>query len=123
MRAIAAVVVPWLVWGLLDNAIYEGLRITVPDSFGMEGQPTTAMLLVFLLLRGVYSLVAGWLAARIAGGGANAIRVAVVLLLVTGVAAQARHWAMVPVWYHLLFLASIVPCAGFGAKLGKGSRA
>ena len=67
MRKVATVVIPWLVWGALDQLIYLGLLSASPDSFGDDNLPTSAGLLGFLLaLRAFYSIVAGYIAAKIA---------------------------------------------------------
>lgn len=122
MRTAAAVVVPWLVWGLLDSSVYAILRTSRPDAFGMAGQPNSPMLLVFLGLRAAYSFAAGWLAGRIAGRRGDVIRIFVTVLFVTGVAAQIVNRDMYPLWYHLAFVASIVPCTAWGAGLGRVGR-
>ena len=41
------------------------------------------------------------------------------LLLLTGVGVQLGVWPLMPVWYHLLFLALIVPVAVFGGRLAR----
>ena len=38
-------------------------------------------------------------------------------MLVTGIAVQAGVWALMPVWYHLVFLALLVPVCLVGARL------
>ena len=38
-------------------------------------------------------------------------------LLVVGVIAQVAYWDTLPVWYHLVFLASLIPMAMAGANL------
>lgn len=118
MRGLAAVVVPWLIWGVLDNGIYAALAAAAPDSFAASGAAASAGALVLLLvLRAVYSLVAGHVAARIAQGHRGMVNAAIALLLVTGVVVQAMNWSLAPAWYHVVFLLSIVPAALLGAGL------
>ena len=124
MRVVAAIIVPWIVWGLLDNVVWLGMLYMSPDSFGLNNEPlTVAMLTVFLVLRAVYSILAGWIAGRLSGGLGRAPRAVTLLLLLTGIVAQLVNRGMYPLWYHLVFLASIVPCITLGLRLGANSNA
>ena len=120
MRKVATVIVPWLVWGALDQLIYLGLLSASPDSFGDDSLPVSAGVLGSLLaLRAVYSIVAGYIAAKIAGSASGSlILAAATLLLTTGIVVQALSWSGYPIWYSLGFILSIVPCALLGARLG-----
>ena len=84
---------------------------------------TVAMLTVFLVLRAVYSILAGWIAGRLSGGLGRAPRAVTLLLLLTGIVAQLVNRGMYPLWYHIVFLASIVPCVSLGLHLGANSNA
>ncbi|MCA9759025.1 MAG: hypothetical protein KDA27_24750 [Candidatus Eisenbacteria bacterium] len=122
MRVVAAIIVPWIVWGLLDNVVWLGMLYMSPDSFGLNNEPlTVAMLTVFLVLRAVYSILAGWIAGRLSGGLGRAPRAVTLLLLLTGIVAQLVNRGMYPLWYHIVFLASIVPCVTLGLRLGANS--
>lgn len=117
MRTLAVVVVPWLVWGVLDSGIYMALGGMAPERFPPGGAPeSTGAILVVLLLRIGYSFVAGYVAGRIAGGPGGAVTAAIGLLLVTGILVQAVNWSLGPAWYHIVFLLSIVPAAVAGAR-------
>jgi hypothetical protein len=118
MRGLAAVVVPWLIWGVLDNGIYAALAAAAPESFHADGGAgSTGALVLLLILRAAYSLVAGHVAARIARGHRGMVNAAIGLLLVTGVVVQAMNWSLGPAWYHIVFLLSIVPAALWGARM------
>lgn len=45
-----------------------------------------------------------------------------VLLLVVGIVVQASYWNVLPVWWHLCFLVSILPFTLLGARLRGGTR-
>ena len=121
MRNLLTVVVPWLIWGALDTGVYMGLSAAAPDLFPTAGGATAAGgLVVLLLLRAGYSYLAGNVAGRLGTASPGAVRVAIALLFLTGVAVQAGSWAQFPIWYHLVFLASIIPAAAMGA--GRASR-
>jgi hypothetical protein len=70
----------------------------------------------------VLSLLAGFVAAAVAGPG-RAMRAAWILAflqLALGVFFEASAWNLTPVWYHLVFLALIVPATVFGGQLKAG---
>lgn len=116
MRSIAAVVVPWVVWGVLDTGVYMALSAASAETFPPSGAPVEASALALLVvLRVAYSVVAGWLAARLAAGRGRIVWMAIGLLMLTGIVAQAMQWLAYPVWYHMVFLATIIPAARLGA--------
>ena len=41
-----------------------------------------------------------------------------VLLLITGIFVQMSIWALMPAWYHLTFLALLIPVTLVGGKFG-----
>ena len=106
MRLVGAVILPWLLWGALDSGIYVGLGAAWPDRFPAGAAPASTGLLVVL-----------------SQGQGRVIQGAVGLLLLTGIVVQIASWTLYPVWYHVLFLLSIVPAALIGAKFGRGSQA
>ena len=40
-----------------------------------------------------------------------------ILAALVGIAVQTAYWDQLPLWWHLLFLAAIVPMAMLGAQL------
>jgi hypothetical protein len=40
-----------------------------------------------------------------------------VIQLVVGIGFEVSYWAMTPVWYHLVFLALLVPATVWGGAL------
>ena len=37
--------------------------------------------------------------------------------LAIGIAVEASYWELMPVWYHLLFLALLIPATVYGGRL------
>jgi hypothetical protein len=118
MRAILGVLAGYAAWTVLwlgGNTVLfaEAARVMA------EGQIFTAVgpLLSVIGLSVVCSCVAGVTAAKIAGPRATIpLLVTGALLLLTGVGVQAGVWSLLPVWYHLLFLALIVPVSWFAGN-------
>lgn len=116
MRIVAAIVVPWLLWGALDSGIYAALSAAAPDTFPPAAQPAATLpLLLLLTLRTGYSLSAGALAGWI-GRKRSTSMIAAAVLLITGIIVQVANWQLGPAWYHLLFLVLIAPAAMLGAS-------
>jgi hypothetical protein len=118
-RAILAVITGYLVWTALWLAGNRLLFGGAAERVG-AGEPFTAAapLVGVVVLSMCCSLAAGATAAIIAGERAPAaVLVMAVLLLVTGIGVQASVWMLMPVWYHLAFLALIIPVSLLGARI------
>ena len=117
-RTIGAVVVGVVLWGVLWNGGSAALGaagvITV-------GEPVTAaaVLLGLLGYSAVLSVVAGWVAASIQGGPdpMRAVRALAGANLAIGIAVEVMYWSLMPVWYHLIFLALVVPMTLLGGRM------
>ena len=77
----------------------------------------TTMLLTHIVLGSIVSVMSGYLAALIAGGNARAPLVLGCLLLAVGVLKAVMSWPYVPIWYHVIFTALLLPLAIMGGKL------
>ncbi len=124
-RTILAAVAGYAVWTILSLTGSAGIRAGWPAEFEAfsSGAPikATAPLLVSILLSVVCSLSAGLTAAAISASQATMRAVGLLgfLLLATGIGVQVSVWALMPLWYHLVFLVLLVPACLVGAKLKK----
>ena len=84
---------------------------------GGEFTANTTMLLIHIVLASIVSLVSGFLAALAAGENAKAPLILGFLLLAGGVLKAVMSWPYVPIWYHLIFTAILLPLAILGGKL------
>jgi hypothetical protein len=110
----------WSVLWLLGNRLFFGEAAEVVAS----GEPYTATgpLLGVLVLSIVCSLAAGAVAAKTAQSKRWAtVAVMAVLLLITGIVVQASVWNLMPLWFHVLFLALIIPVCQVGSWLVAGA--
>ena len=85
-----------------------------------NGGPFTAdtgALLTHIALGSVVSVLAGYLAALIAGENSRAPLFVGILLLAMGVAKAVMSWQYVPLWYHIIFTAILLPMAIVGGRL------
>ena len=75
---------------------------------------------LMLLLVGsvVFSLVSGYVAARIAGAPTTMPALILgILLLATGIFFQLKTWSLLPVWYNVIFLLLLIPMTLAGARM------
>lgn len=115
--------IAWTALWLAGNAVG---RAVAPNAYDETGLTTdTALLAAILVLSLFCSLGAGLLWRAIAGRGASiagAWTLAIVLLLV-GVMVQASVWNQMPLWYHLTFLALLLPATLAGASIVRTPKA
>ncbi len=77
----------------------------------------TPMLLTHIVIGSIVSVMAGSLAALVAGENSRAPLVVGILLLAMGIAKAILSWQYVPLWYHIIFTAILLPMAIIGGKL------
>ena len=77
----------------------------------------TTLLLIHLVQGLVVSVMAGALAALIAGENSRAPLFVGILLLILGALKVAMSWQYVPLWYNVIFTLILVPMAILGGKL------
>lgn len=118
-RAISAVVAGAAVWAVLwiggTKAASAAFPSVIPD-----GQPvtSTAALVGLILYSLPLSALAGYVTASIARHNSMpAVWGLAVLQLVLGIIAETSAWGMAPVWYHLVFLALVIPATLFGGRM------
>lgn len=116
-RMIGAVVAGAVVWAALWLGMNAVLPSMLPDAV-VPGQPLgdVAVLLFLIAYSVALSVLAGYTAAAVARS-MTAVKVLAGLQLLLGVVAEAASWELLPIWYHLVFLALIVPATLLGGSL------
>jgi hypothetical protein len=85
-----------------------------------NGGPFTAnstILLIHIVLASIISVIAGFLAARVSGENKRAPLILGFLLLAFGLLKAVMSWPLVPIWYHIIFTAILIPMTIMGGKL------
>lgn len=120
-RSIIAVVAAAVVWVVLVSLLDRALRLAIPGY--TEAEPTFAFTLGMMLARlgigALSSLAAGAVAALIARSAARAPWITGALFLVLFVPEHVKLWNVLPAWYHLTFLLTLVPLFGAGGLLAR----
>ena len=129
LRSVLGVVGGFIAWMILWVGI-EKIISAVWPSFGAHqrafeeviksgGQFTadTSALLTHIVLGSIVSVIAGALAALIAGENSRAPLFVGILLLAMGLLKAYMSWPYVPIWYHVIFTSMLLPLAILGGKL------
>lgn len=118
-RMILAVLAGAAVWA----ALWVGGTMAVGAAFPSvlpTGQPVTdaGMLAGLIIYSVVLSVLAGYVTAAVASRNPMpAVWGLAVLQLLLGIGIEASAWSMTPVWYHVVFLALLVPATVYGGRL------
>ena len=84
---------------------------------GGQFTANSTMLLTHIVLGAIVSVISGFLAALVAGENKRAPLGLGFLLLAVGLLKAAMSWQYVPIWYHVIFTAILLPMAIVGGKL------
>ena len=134
LRIILGIIAGFFVW-LIAWFAGEKIISAVWPEFGVHqaafqaaienGGPFTAdtrMLFTHIVLASIVSVISGFLAALIAGENKRAPLVLGFLLLALGLLKVVMSWPYVPLWYHVIFTAILLPMAILGGKLKTTTR-
>ena len=101
----------WPAFGAHQKAFEEAIK---------NGGPFTAetgALITQFVLGSIASLAAGSVAGVIAAENSRAPLFVGILLLAMGILKAVMSWQYVPLWYHVIFTAILLPMAMVGGKL------
>ena len=116
-RSILAVVAGLVVWMLVATLLNFGLRAGLPGYAQAEPTMTFSlgMKVARLILGALASLAAGAATGLIAPSKTGPGWVLGAIILAFFIPAHIQLWAKFPVWYHLVFLGTLVPLVALGA--------
>ena len=130
LRIVLGVIAGFFAWAIAWVGSEMVLSAIWPEWFGAhqrafqaaieDGSPFTAdstILLLHIVLASIVSVLSGFLAALIAGENKRAPLVLGFLLLAMGLLKVVLSWPYVPIWYHVIFTALLIPMTILGGKL------
>lgn len=126
LRRILALLAGLVCWLLVATLVNRALRMGLAGYAAAEPSMafTLPMLWSRLLMGALSSIVAGMVAARVLPEPAPATglrgTLLGLLLLLFFLPVHWKLWSSFPVWYHLLFLGTLVPLCMIGARLRPG---
>ena len=100
----------WPAFGAHQSAFQAAIE------HGGQFTADSTILLVHVVLGSIVSAVSGFLAALIAGENKRAPLVLGILLLAMGLLKVVMSWPYVPIWYHVIFTAILIPMTIIGGK-------
>jgi hypothetical protein len=118
-RSVLALLAGLALWVVVASLLNRGLR------FGFTGYAAAEPMMAFtlgmkvarLLVGALASLAAGAATGMIAGSKTGLPWVLGAILLVAFIPVHIQLWAKFPVWYHLVFVGTLVPFVALGAAL------
>jgi hypothetical protein len=128
-RIVVGVIAGFIAWLIawvgsekILSAIWQGFgahQRAFEEAVKNGGQFTadTTMLLTHIVLGSIVSVMSGSVAALIARENTRAPLVLGFLLLAVGLLKVVMSWPYVPIWYHVIFTAILLPMAIMGGKL------
>ena len=84
---------------------------------GSQFTANATFLLIHIVLASIVSVISGFLAALIAGENKRAPLVLGFLLVAFGLLKVVMSWPYVPIWYHVIFTAVLIPMTIIGGRL------
>ncbi len=129
LRIVLGVVAGFIAWSIVWVGSEKVLSAIWPEWYGAHqlafeaavakgGQFTadTTILLMNIVRGSIVSVMSGFLAARIAGEHKRSPLILGVLLVAFGLLIVFLSWSYVPVWYHIIFTALLIPMTIVGGK-------
>lgn len=130
IRIILGTIVGFFAWSLIWVGSEKVLSAIWPDWYGAHqvafeaavangGTFTadTTILLMNIVRGSIVSVISGFLAALIAGENKRSPLILSLLLVAFGLVVVAFSWSYIPVWYHVIFTALLIPMTILGGKL------
>lgn len=130
LRIVLGVIAGFLAWSIAWVGSEKFLSAIWPEWYGVHqlafqtaiengGQFTanTRLLLIHIVLGSIVSVTSGFLAALIAGENKRTPLILGFLLTAFGLLKVVLSWPYVPVWYHVIFTALLLPMTIMGGKL------
>lgn len=133
VRTILGVIVGFFVWSIVWVgseqmlgrfwAEYGAHSLNAEKAFtngtALDSSPVIA---IVNLIRSFFtSIIAGYLAALVAGEFKRSTMILGVILFAVGVAVEYMFWNLAPAWYHVLFVLFLLPMTILGGRLRRTS--
>lgn len=122
LRIILGVFIGFIVWSVVFVGGESLVRAIAP---GMVAPPdvtyfdSVGVLFGYLVRSIIASILAGLTAVLVSAENSKTPWILGIVLLAVGVMVQIAAWSVLPVWYHLVFLALLIPMTIVGGKLKK----
>ena len=132
-RIILGVIVGFIVWSIVWVGGEQTLGNFWP-AFGTHSMdaekaftngtaldPNPTIAVANLIRSFLTSIIAGYLAALVAGEYKRSTMILGVILVAVGIAVEYMFWNIAPAWYHVLFVLFLLPMTILGGRLRRSS--
>jgi len=118
-RSILAFVAGLVLWIVVISVLNRSLRVLIAGYAAAEPTMsfTLGMLVARLAIGVLTSLIAGAVAAWIAPASPRMPLLLGTALLLAFIPVHLRLWSLFPLWYHLVFLGTLIPLVVLGSRL------
>jgi hypothetical protein len=130
VRIVLGVMAGFITWSIVWVGSEKVLSAIWPEWYGAHqlafeatvakgGQfiADTTILLMNIVRGSIVSVMSGFLAALITGENKRAPLILGLLLVVFGLLIVVLSWPYIPIWYHVIFTALLLPMTMMGGKL------
>lgn len=130
LRTVLGVIAGFFAWIIVWIGIEKILSAVMPDWFGAPQQAfqeaiekggeftaETRLLVSHIVIASAVAILSGFVAALIARENRRAPLALGIVLVAVGLLKVVMSWPYVPIWYHILFTAILLPMTILGGKL------
>ena len=130
LRIILGIIAGFIAWSIIWVGSEQFLATMLRDWYGAHQDRValalanresfsadTTIVLLGLLRAAIASIMAGFLTAVVAGENRRSPLILGIILLFVGLMFQYIAWNVFPIWYHLIFLALLVPMTILGGRM------
>lgn len=130
LRIILGVVAGFIAWSILWVGSDQLLHTFSPGWYGAHQDRValavannesftsdTTILILGLVRSAITTLMAGFIAAVVAGENRRSTLILGIILLIVGIAVQVHLWNVFPIWFHLIFWLMLIPLSILGGRM------
>jgi hypothetical protein len=134
LKIILGVIVGFIVWSIVWVGSDSLTAAIFPDWWGRHSQAIQAafadgstpqhdnMISLVMLIRSIFtSVIAGYMAALVAGEYRRSTMILGIILVLVGISVEGLTWRMAPAWYHIIFVLLLYPMTVLGGRLRRSS--
>jgi hypothetical protein len=134
LKIVLGVIAGFVAWSVLWIGSDQVLIMASPSWYGLHQDdfqlamlnkdpfnPDATILVMNLIRAVIISIMTGFLAAFIAGENRRTPLILGILLFAFGLMVEIMAWNYLPIWYHLVFLALLIPFTVLGGRLKTAS--
>ncbi|MEO8041694.1 MAG: hypothetical protein ABI646_03690 [Acidobacteriota bacterium] len=130
LRIILGIIAGFIAWTILWVGSDQLLHTFSPGWYGAHqdrvalaaanGEPfnaDTTIVIIGLIRSAITTIMAGFIAAVVAGENRRSTLILGLILLIVGVAVQLNFWNVYPIWFHLIFWLMLIPMTILGGRM------